>query len=127
MNAYDGTHSSSEINNVLPTTSADLFTSSFRTGFLGTGEMTVKAGFGANDIYNWAPRTPTRLFHGADDSVVPYFNATTARDAMNAAGATDLALIECTTLVTIPRGHEECVPDYLGQLANWFGSMANDL
>lgn len=124
---YDGTHSSSTISNALTTISADLFTASFLTGFLGIGEATVKAGFAANNIYNWAPHTPTRLFHGVDDSIVPYFNATTARDAMNTAGATDLALIDCTTPVLIPRGHEECVPDYLGQVANWFGSLATDL
>jgi len=124
---YDGTHSSSAISAALTTASADLFTTSFRTGFLGTGETTVKAAFAANDIYRWAPRSPTRLFHGVDDSIAPYFNATTARDAMNSAGATDLALIDCTTPVAIPRDHEECVPDYLGQFASWFGSLATDL
>jgi predicted esterase len=124
---YDGTHSSNEITSALTTTTADLFSASFLSAFLGTGEASVKAGFAANDIYDWAPHTPTRLFHGVDDSIVPYFNATTARDAMNTAGATDLALIDCSTPILIPRDHEECVPDYLGQVANWFGTLATDL
>jgi pimeloyl-ACP methyl ester carboxylesterase len=124
---YDGTHSSSGISAALTSASADLFTTSFRTAFLGTGEATVKNGFAANDIYNWAPRTPTRLFHGVDDSIVPYFNARTARAAMNLAGATDLALIDCITPPFIPRGHEECVPDYLGRVTSWFGTLAANL
>ena len=41
--------------------------------------------------------------------------------------ATDLALIDCSTPAAIPRDHEECVPDYLGQVASWFGSLATDL
>lgn len=125
---YDGTRSSGVIAAALTTVSADLFTGSFRSAFLGTGEASVKAGFAANDIYQWAPRTPTRLFHGVDDDVVPYFNATTARDAMNTAGAANLALIDCTTpSLLIPRDHENCVADYLGQTFSWFGSLATDL
>lgn len=125
---YDGSHSSSAIAGALTTSMADLFTPAFRTDFLGSGEAAVKAGFAANDIYNWAPARPTRLFHGVDDDIVPYFNATTARDAMNTAGAADLALLDCDTgSILIPRNHENCVPDYLGRVFSWFGSLATDL
>jgi predicted esterase len=125
---YDGNHGSSAIKDALTTTMADLFTPAFRADFLGSGETTVKAGFAANDLYHWAPATPTRLFHGVDDDIVPYFNATTARDAMNAAGAADLALLDCNTGdLLIPRGHEQCVPDYLTRVFGWFGSLATDL
>lgn len=125
---YDGTRSSGTIAAALTTVSTDLFTGSFRSAFLAAGEVNVKAGFAANDIYNWAPHVPTRLFHGVDDDIVPYFNATTARDAMNAAGAANLALIDCTTRsILIPRDHENCVPDYLSRALNWFGSLATDL
>lgn len=125
---YDGTHSSGTVQTALTTSMADLFTPAFRSGFLGSGETIVKAGFAANDIYDWAPQAPTRLFHGADDDIVPYANATTAYAAMQAAGAPDVSLVNCTTpWSTIPRNHQNCVPDYLSEVLGWFGSLATDL
>jgi len=125
---YDGTHSSGDITTALTTDSAALFTVTFRSSFLGSGEATVKAGFAANDIYNWAPSTPTRLFHGDEDTIVPYFNATTAVSTMAGAGSTSVTLVNCTTpSALIPRNHEYCVPNYLSRMLNWFGGLANDL
>lgn len=121
---YDGTRSASEVKAALTTNMADLFTSIFRSEFVGSGETTIKAYLGINDIYNWAPRTPTRFFHGQEDTIVPYTNATTAVATMTAAGATDVSLAEC---VANPRGHEECVPSYLIEVTDWFSSFANDL
>lgn len=121
---YDGTRSASEVKAALTTNMADLFTTNFRSEFLGSGETTFKAYLGVNDIYNWAPRTPTRFFHGQEDTIVPYTNATTAVASMTAAGATDVSLVDC---VAVPRGHEECVPSYLIEVSDWFGSLANDL
>lgn len=121
---YDGTRSASEIRNALTTDMASLFTPDFRGDFLGSGETTFKAYLAVNDIYDWAPRTPTRLFHGQEDSIVPYTNATTAVAAMTNNGATDVSLVDC---IAVPRGHEECVPSYLIEVSDWFGSLASDL
>jgi predicted esterase len=125
---YDGTQSSGAVQAALTTSMADLFTPAFRDEFLGGGEATVKAGFAANDIYDWAPQAPTRLFHGEDDDIVPHFNAETAETVMLAAGAPDVSLVNCTTpLTSIPRNHENCVVDYLSEVVVWFGSLATDL
>ena len=121
---YDGTRSAGDTRNALTTNMATLFTNSFRSEFLGSGETTIKEYLRANDIYNWAPRTPTRFFHGQEDSIVPYANATTAVTAMTGAGATDVSLVEC---VAPRREHEQCVASYFVEVTNWFGSLANDL
>lgn len=121
---YDGTRSAGEVQSALTTNMTDLFTTTFRSEFLGSGETTFKAYLGLNDIYNWAPRTPTRFFHGQEDTIVPYTNATTALASMTSAGATDVSLVDC---VAVPRGHEECVPSYLLEVTDWFGSLATDL
>lgn len=127
-NQYDGQYSSGTIKAALTTSMANLFTPGFRSAFLGSGEAAIKSDLAANDIYNWAPRSLTRLFHGQDDSIVLYANASTALAAMQAAGARDVAVINCTTpSPIIPRGHEECVPDYLTQVFRLFGSLATDL
>lgn len=124
---YDGTHSSGEVKAALTTSMIDLFLPAFRTDFLAGGEATVKAGIAANDIYDWAPQAPTRLFHGAEDDIVPYFNASRAESAMRAAGSANVTLVDCRTLPLIPRGHAECVPNYLSEVLGWFTTQANDL
>ncbi len=45
-----------------------------------------------NDIFDWKPKTPTRLYHGTADTYVPYFNSQTAYDAMQKRGATNVTL-----------------------------------
>lgn len=46
-----------------------------------------------NDVYNWKPKTPTRLYHGTGDPLVFYFNSEKAFNAMQAQGATNVQLI----------------------------------
>ena len=45
-----------------------------------------------NDVFDWKPKTPTRLYHGTSDTYVPYFNSQTAFDAMQKRGATNVTL-----------------------------------
>jgi hypothetical protein len=42
-----------------------------------------------NDLYNWSPEVPTRLFYCGGDLQVPFQNAIVADSAMNALGAPD--------------------------------------
>ncbi|UFH56493.1 S9 family peptidase [Spirosoma sp. KNUC1025] len=46
-----------------------------------------------NDIHDWKPRTPTRLYHGTADEIVPFLNSQNANDAMQKRGATNVKLI----------------------------------
>ncbi|MBC8155771.1 MAG: alpha/beta hydrolase [Bacteroidetes bacterium] len=46
-----------------------------------------------NDIHDWQPRKPTRLYHGDADVTVSYINSANAYTAMKARGATNVALI----------------------------------
>ncbi|ARK13384.1 lipase family protein [Fibrella sp. ES10-3-2-2] len=45
-----------------------------------------------NDIHDWKPITPTRLYHGDADNTVFYFNTQNAYDAMQKQGATNVGL-----------------------------------
>ena len=61
-----------------------------------------------NDVYNWKPKTPTRLFHGDADPLVFYFNSVNAVNAMKKQGAADVELI------TVPGGtHSSSIDEYL--------------
>lgn len=57
----------------------------------GTDTDFIKA-VQANDIHDWKPQTPTRLYHGDADNTVFYFNTQNAYDAMQKQGAKNVAL-----------------------------------
>jgi len=116
------------LQDTLTTDPTMLFTTAFRTAFLGSGETAVKAAFTANNLYDWAPSAPTRLFHGPDDTTVPYFNAVNTVTAMTIAGSMSVTQVDCTTpSALIPRDHVNCVPDYLTQAIEWFIPLATGL
>ena len=58
-----------------------------------------------NNVYAWAPTTPTRIFYCMADDQVPFLNSVLARDSMLARGATDLV----ATDVNPTADHGGCV------------------
>lgn len=59
----------------------------------------------ANDVYDWAPQAPTRLFFCMADEQVPYHNAIVADSAMRANGASTVAMRDVLSFGT----HGNCV------------------
>ena len=59
----------------------------------------------ANDTYNWAPESPTRLLYCKGDDQVVYTNSTFADSVMNALGAVDLISVD----VRSDADHSSCV------------------
>lgn len=61
-----------------------------------------------NNVYNWKPKTPTKLYHGNEDPLVFYFNSVNAINAMKGLGATNVELI------TIDKGtHSSSITPFL--------------
>lgn len=58
-----------------------------------------------NNVYQWAPQAPTRLFYCKADDQVPYLNTIVARDTMLALGAIDLAAADQDSTAN----HVDCV------------------
>ena len=87
---------------------ADLFTAEFRHAVLEGTDPVLAAIMADNDVFDWRPDVPLRLYHGTADMVVPFINAQTTYEAMGAAGASDLELIP------VPgAGHLEAFATYL--------------
>jgi hypothetical protein len=62
----------------------------------GINAGTDKSFLGAladNDVYDWKPVAPLRLYHGTADITIPFFNSEDAYNAMTARGATNVELI----------------------------------
>ncbi len=58
-----------------------------------------------NDLYNWAPQSPTRLFYCKADDQVIYLNSVVADSVMNLLGAPDVDAVD----VNSTADHGECV------------------
>jgi len=101
-----------------------LFNPTFIASYLGTGETALKAHIAENDIYNWAPAVPTRLFQGVDDDVVPYANTTTAQAAMVSNGSTMVTVVNCNA---VPATHDNCIKPFAIDVVTYFSTLATGI
>jgi len=62
-------------------------------GILSGSDTALLNAISDNDLLNWAPKTPTRLYHGTADTYVPYYNSETTAEEMRRRGATQVQLI----------------------------------
>ena len=105
---------------------SELFNPAFIAGYLGSGETALKTYIAENNIYNWAPAVPTRLFHGQEDDVVPYANTTTAKTAMDANGSTMVTVVNCVA-GTSTTTHNNCIEPFAIDVVTYFKTLATGL
>jgi fermentation-respiration switch protein FrsA (DUF1100 family) len=115
---YNGTMYRDQIDAALSVDPTVLFTSSTLDALrTGVGEDTLRATLMANNIYEWGPRSPVYLFHGVNDQIIPYENVTTARDAFNRNGATDVTVVGCNDGAG---DHGDCAAPFFANAREWF-------
>jgi len=86
LSLYDGLHAFYDIVKALPQTPKDLLKPGFLSDLLSNARNPLIEDLKLNNLYDWKPVAPIRLFHGKADHEVPYHNSETARDRMNALG-----------------------------------------
>lgn len=103
---------SSGINTSINQSFNTILTDSFKKNLSDGSDVGFINAVSDNDVYNWKPKTPTRLYHGNADKLVFYFNSEKAYNTMKALGAN-------VELITIPNGdHASSITSYLaGTLA----------
>ena len=117
-NGFDGSSNAPTLSSV-PT---ELFQSAFLTNFLANGETELKDRFAQNDIHAWQPGSWVYFYHGADDTVVPYSNMTSAMNAMVQNPYTTFT--DCNVT---PANHGTCFLPYLQFVLSTFAGLATDL
>ncbi len=95
-----------------------LFTDTLRMGIKNQTDTDLLATFQDNDIHDWRPTAPIRLYHGTDDDFVPFFNSQDAFDAMQARGATQVELIPIEGA-----NHETALEPYIFEVFNFFQDL----
>jgi pimeloyl-ACP methyl ester carboxylesterase len=114
----DGSKTGSQVNAELPKAPSELYTTNFFNGLAGNGESQFRNALAENSLTDWAPKAPTRLYHGTADEVVPYTNSQITFNKLKANGASQL------TFHTIPGGtHGTTFQPMIAELIPWFASF----
>ncbi len=113
---FDGMHSGAEINNAMPSIPIKIvreeILQSIREGFDHPFLQRLRE----NDLTNWTPKSPMRLYHCAADEVVPVENSKVAAQSLG-----DLA----TFIDPSPEsGHVGCALVAISNARSWFNSIA---
>lgn len=128
---FDGTHTAAEINKLLGNDPKTWIKQSFLDGITNGSNKTFIPIMKENNIYDWKPKAPTRLFHGKDDQVVPYSNASLALKKMTANKAPDVKIINCSSaipgLTITPTSHAKCATPYFFYIIFYFAGKAKNL
>ena len=73
-----------------------------------------------NDLYDWTPYAPTRLYYCTADELVPYENSIVADSVMQANGAPDVAAVNFGAL-----SHGGCAPLAIDASITFFDAFLN--
>ncbi|WP_246000602.1 alpha/beta hydrolase family protein [Pontibacter diazotrophicus] len=91
---FNGRNSGGTINRSLTTDPKKLFAPAFFAGLQEADrETALKQALQANSFLDWVPQSPTRLYHGTADNIVPFENSQTTYDRFKAGGATQTEFI----------------------------------
>jgi len=89
---FDGTHSGSEINELMPENPLDILLDDVLEEFENDEDHFFRQSLEENTLLDWVPESPTYFYHGMGDDIVPYENAQVAYDAFVDNGAPDVNL-----------------------------------
>jgi hypothetical protein len=101
---FDGTYSMDEINSVSNPVPRLMVKDSVMDAYEADPLHPLKLALQDNDLWNWIPRTPVKMFYCGADDQVNYMNSIVAYNHFVAAGATTVSLFE-----TAPNlNHSDC-------------------
>ena len=115
---YDGTKWLDVINNQLPVAVSDLLSPQFIDNYLSGNEHDMTQAIALNEVLDWTPVAPVRLFHGDADSTVPYFNSVRALEYFQQNGKSNVDLITIEG-----KDHIQAAEDAIIKAIEWFEGM----
>lgn len=118
-NDFYGSVYGSVIEAKLSKDTATLFKPDFLGDFRDGIEEAINSRLSENNIYDWTPLAPVRLYHGQLDTTVPYANSVTALNAMTSSGEAVVNISNCIPQ-TDPANHNNCYIPYLVNMTQFF-------
>ena len=104
---FDGTHSGTFINSLMPENPIEILLPSIINDFTVNNENLFRLTLEENTLLDWTPITPTYLMHATGDDIIPIANAQVAYNSFVNNGAESVKLIE---LPLSAGGHEDAAP-----------------
>lgn len=112
---FDGNKGGSAINRELTTDPQKLFSKQFYADLQHEQkELTLRQALQANSFHDWVPQSPTRLYHGTTDAIVPFSNSRQTYDMFLARGAGQLEFIPIEG-----KGHGSAFEPMLQSVVPW--------
>jgi len=118
---FDGTHSFGEIAAVMPPNYSGLLQPSLVAAVQSDPADPLGRAMRLNDVYDWSPLAPLRMYHSLADSVVPHENAEVALQRMEELGG-NASLVTVSTILD----HGAAAIPCLVQSRLWFDSLRGD-
>ncbi len=114
---FDGAHDDDAIKAVLPSDPRAMFLPAFLAAF-DAGEPTwLSRALAANEVFDWAPAAPLRLYYGTADTDVA------ARDSIAAAAAMKALDGHVQAINVGPLDHEESAFEAVWHIRFWFDAL----
>lgn len=116
----DGLHDGSDINAAMGTEVAtNAVNPEFLAAFRSNPFHPLRLALQVNDVYNWKPSAPMRLYQCGGDQDVLFANSQVAYQTFVANGATQVQLVEPSSTLD----HTACAPLSLFLVKLWFDSL----
>jgi pimeloyl-ACP methyl ester carboxylesterase len=91
---FDGNTSMGIINNAFPTVPAQMLQPAFIEAYNSDPNHPMRVALADNDVMDWAPQVPTRLFYCNADDQVNYMNSVLALENFTELGSTSVTAVD---------------------------------
>ena len=117
----DGAHSSSELATAMPPDMFKILRADYQADFRTNANNTLRRALRDNNLYEWTPRAPVKMFHCSGDRVVIFANAQIAYQSFTNRGACCVEVVDPGAPQQLD--HTACfTPSFQGVLA-WFETL----
>jgi hypothetical protein len=114
-----GQNTGAEINAAMPADPRQVLRPEYLAAFTADPDHALRHALRDNDVFRWTPRSPLRLYHCAGDQDVPFANSQVAFEAFQAAGASQVQLLDLNPNAD----HGGCTLPSLLAAKVWFDSL----
>jgi len=117
----DGFHGVGEVYDATPLFASSILYPDYEAAYLGDPTNPLRVATADNDLLDWTPQAPMRLYHCSGDDQVPYTNSVIAYQTFTNNGACCVEMIDPGAPTAL--NHDDCYNPSLLSAKAWFDSL----